>query len=271
MTPVRAVITGVAGRMGSALVQVARDSGGVVVVGGTARKGSAAVGQDAGAVARLGRLEIPVLDDLAAALERGGAQVVIDFTSAQASVAHARICARRGVALVLGSTGLSEGDRAEVEACARQVPIVMAPNMSVGVNVMFKAAAELARMLGEGFDVEILEAHHRMKKDAPSGTALRLAEGIAQALGRDSSDFTLARQGQVGARPPREIGLQTLRGGDVVGEHTVFFFGAGERVELTHRASSRDQFAKGAVRAATWLVGRPPGLYDMGDVLGFKS
>jgi len=267
---VRAVITGVGGRMGSALVRVVRDTRGMAVVGGTAPRGSTLVGQDVGAAARLEPLGIPVVEDLSAALETGGAQVVIDFTTPQASVAHAKTCAKRGVGLVIGSTGLSEGDRAEVEACARQVPIVMAPNMSVGVNVVFKVAAELARMLGEDFDVEILETHHRMKKDAPSGTALRLAQGIARVLGRDESDFTLARQGQMGARPAREIGLQTLRGGDVVGEHTVFFFGDGERVELTHRASSRDQFANGAARAAKWLSGRAPGLYDMGDVLGLE-
>ena len=147
----------------------------------------------------------------------------------------------------------------------------MSPNMSVGVNVMFKVAAQLARVLGESFDVEIVEAHHKVKKDAPSGTALRLAEDVAKALGRDASSFRMARQGQVGERTAEEIGIQTLRGGDVVGEHTVFFFGDGERLELTHRASSRDQFAQGALRAAAWVAGKPPGRYDMADVLDLKE
>jgi 4-hydroxy-tetrahydrodipicolinate reductase len=141
----------------------------------------------------------------------------------------------------------------------------------VGVNVVFQIAGQLAKALGDGYDVDILEAHHRMKKDAPSGTALKLAEVVADALGRGREDFKMAREGQIGARPSREIGIQTLRGGDVVGEHTVYFFGDGERVELTHRATNRDQFAKGAVRAAKWLAGRPPGLYDMRDVLGFEK
>jgi len=154
---------------------------------------------------------------------------------------------------------------------AQKIPVVMAPNMSVGVNLMIQTAAHLARVLGDDFDVEVLETHHRLKKDAPSGTAMRLAEVLAQALSRDASNFRMERHGVIGERPAKEIGVQTLRGGDVVGEHTVFFFGEGERIELTHRAGNRDQFARGAVRAARWVTSQPPGLYDMGSVLGLPK
>jgi 4-hydroxy-tetrahydrodipicolinate reductase len=266
----RTVITGVPGRMGSTLLRLARGSPGLTIVGATARKGSAAVGQDAGLAARLSDpLGLAVVDDLGKAID-AGAQVVIDFTSAEASVEHARLCADRGVPMVIGSTGFSPQTRSEVAAATASIPVVLAPNTSVGVNVVIQVAAELARVLGDGFDVEVLETHHKMKKDAPSGTALRLAEVLAQALGRTSDDLVYARKGWLGARNPREIGVQALRGGDVVGEHTVFFFGEGERVELTHRATSRDQFAKGALRAANWVVAQHPGLYDMADVLGLK-
>jgi 4-hydroxy-tetrahydrodipicolinate reductase len=173
------------------------------------------------------------------------------------------------VALVIGSTGFTPEARARVAAAARQVPIVLSPNMSVGVNAMFELVRRAAAALGDAYDVEIVEMHHRMKKDAPSGTAVRLAEIAAEALGRDPrADLRFQRAGMIGERPPREIGVQTLRGGDVVGEHTVLFAGAGERLEITHRATSREQFARGAVRAASWVVGKPPGLYDMRHVLG---
>ncbi|HME92460.1 MAG TPA: 4-hydroxy-tetrahydrodipicolinate reductase [Myxococcaceae bacterium] len=265
---IRAVITGVAGRMGRTVARMVRDQNDMKVAGGTEKKGAAAIGLDVGTVAGIGTLDIPVTDDLGRALERGQGQLVIDFTSAESSLEHARIGAERGVPLVIGSTGFSPEAKAEVARLANKVAIVMSPNMSVGVNLMINVARELAQVLGESFDVEILEAHHRMKKDAPSGTALRLADEVAAVLKRSPSDFLMARQGQIGERAPEEIGIQALRGGDVVGEHTVFFFGEGERVELTHRATSRDQFAKGALRAGRWVIGRPPGLYSMNDVLG---
>jgi len=270
MATVRAVVTGVGGRMGGTVVRLIRGERGMEVVGGTEAKGSPAVGADIGELAHLPRLGISVQDNLDRVLAESKAEVVIDFTAAEASASHARVCAQRGVAIVIGSTGFTPALKSTVEDCAKKIPVVMTPNMSVGVNVMFKTAVQLAQILGDGYDVEILEAHHRMKKDAPSGTALRVAEDIAAATGRGSSNFRFARQGQVGERPTKEIGLQTLRGGDVVGEHTVFFFGEGERLELTHRATSRDQFGRGAIRAARWVVGRPPGLYDMLDVLGLK-
>lgn len=267
---IRCVVTGVGGRMGGALVRMVREEEGMQLVAGTEKPNAPWIGLDLGLAVRLGPLEVTVSDDLAKALAANPADVVIDFTTPEASAANARACADAKVALVVGSTGLTDEAKAEVARAATKVPVVMSPNMSVGVNVVLEVAAHLAKVLGAGFDVEILETHHRMKKDAPSGTALRLAEVIATAQGRTADDFCTARQGQVGERPRNEIGIQALRGGDVVGEHTVFFLGEGERIELTHRATSRDQFAKGAVRAARWVVGRPPRLYDMQDVLGLS-
>ena len=256
--------------MGSTVVRMVHEQKDMKVVGGTEYRGSPAIGQDVGLAARLGQLDVSVSDDLARAIERGDGHLVIDFTSAESSLEHARVCAALGVPLIIGSTGFSADGKAEVGRCAQRIAVVMSPNMSVGVNLMVKVASELAKVLGDSFDVEILEAHHRTKKDAPSGTALKLAEEVGAALGRSKADLRLAREGQIGERARREIGIQALRGGDVVGEHTVYFLGDGERVELTHRATSRDQFARGALRAARWIIGRAPGLYDMNDVLGLR-
>lgn len=265
---IRTVVTGVAGRMGSSIVRFVRDADDMKLVGATERPGSAAIGLDVGLACRLGALEIPVVDNLEEAIG-SGADVVIDFSSAEASVPHSKLCAQKKVALVVGTTGFSAKAREEMTEAAKQIPLLMAPNMSVGVNLMLKLAAEAARVLDGAYDVEIVELHHRQKKDAPSGTALRLAEVVAGALGRDpATDFRLTRAGNIGERSKKEIGVQTLRGGDVVGEHTVLYIGEGERLEITHRASSRDQFAQGAIRAARFLVGKPPGTYDMFAVLG---
>jgi 4-hydroxy-tetrahydrodipicolinate reductase len=265
----KVVITGAAGRMGTQLARLVRASEGMALHGAVERPG-VAQGQDAGVLAGLGPIGVPVVDDLGKALP--GADVVIDFTSHEASARHAEACAERGVALVVGSTGFTPEAKARVAAAARRIPIVLSPNMSVGVNVLFELVRQAAKVLGEAYDVEIVELHHKKKKDAPSGTAVRLGEVAAEALGRDPRDaFAFARHGLIGERPPWQIGLQTVRGGDVVGEHTVYFFGEGERVELTHRATSRDQFAQGAVRAVRWIVGKPAGLYDMADVLGLKA
>jgi 4-hydroxy-tetrahydrodipicolinate reductase len=261
----RVVVTGVSGRMGSLLVRLVRDSDDLMLAGGTDKPGSVTIGLDVGLAAHLGVLEVETVDALEKAL--GAADVVIDFTTPEASVAHARACAAAKVPLVVGSTGFSAEAKAELAAAAKQVPVVMSPNMSVGVNLVIEVARELARRLGDDFDIEVLETHHRMKKDAPSGTALRLAEEIAAGLGRKSDLLRTTRAGLLGERPREEIGVQALRGGDVVGEHTVFFFGDGERIELTHRATSREQFGRGALRAARWVVGQPAGLYDMTHVL----
>jgi 4-hydroxy-tetrahydrodipicolinate reductase len=205
------------------------------------------------------------------ALERG-ADVVIDFTAPAASVRHARACAERGVGLVVGTTGLSPEQKAELGAAAKRIPLLFAPNMSVGVNVLFRLVAEAGRALGGAYEVEIVEMHHRLKRDAPSGTALRLAEVAAGALGLDARAASVyERHGDTGARKAGTIGMQALRGGDVVGDHTVYFLADGERLELTHRATSRDNFARGAVRAARFVAGKAPGLYDMQDVLGFRT
>lgn len=268
MTPIKTVITGVSGRMGSLLTRLVRDTADFTLHGATDKPGSSTIGLDAGLAAHLAPLEVTTSDSLAQCI--AGAQVVIDFTTPEASTAHAKICAEAGVPLVVGSTGFSAEAKAHMAEAAHEIPLVMAPNMSVGVNLVIELAAAMAKRLGEGFDVEIVETHHRMKKDAPSGTAMRLAEELAKALDRQHSDIRTSRVGQIGERPSKEIGVQTLRGGDVVGEHTVFFFGDGERVELTHRATSREQFGRGALRAAKWTLGKPAGLYDMTHVLGVK-
>ncbi len=266
---VKVVVTGAAGRMGTQIVRLVRGTEGMAVAGAVERPGPA-IGQDAGALAGLGTIGVPVADDLAKALA-GGADAVVDFTSHEASARHAEVCAERGVPLVIGSTGFTPDAKARVAAAARRVPIVLSPNMSVGVNVLFELVRQAAKVLGDAYDVEIVEIHHKKKRDAPSGTAVRLGEVAAEALGRDPKDaLAYARHGILGERPPWQIGVQTLRGGDVVGEHTVYFCGEGERLELTHRATSREQFARGALRAARWIAGRPAGLYDMADVLGLR-
>jgi 4-hydroxy-tetrahydrodipicolinate reductase len=267
---IRVVVTGATGRMGSVLVKAVRQSDDLVLTGATVREGRETVGLDAGLVAGTGMAQVPLKAHFEEAVER--ADVVIDFTQADASLHHAKVCAERKIPLVLGSTGFSAGARAEIAGRAREVPIVMAPNMSVGVNVLFRLAGDVARVLGDGYDVELVETHHRLKKDAPSGTALRLVEVVANALGKDPErDVVNGRDGLIGERRRGSIGVAALRGGDVVGEHTVLFLGDGERIELTHRASDRSNFAAGALRAARWVVHRPPGLYDMTDVLGLAA
>ena len=268
---IRVVVTGAAGRMGGRILDSVRAEGDLRVVGATERPGSPQLGLDAGIVSGALPLQVTVSASLDEVLERG-ADVVIDFTAPGASLLHAQACAKRKVSLVIGTTGFSAQAKAEIAGHARAIPILMAPNMSVGVNVLFRLVAEAARALGPSYEVEIVELHHRAKKDAPSGTALHLLEAAAASLGFDPQAAAVyQRHGDVGARRPGTIGMQTLRGGDVVGDHTVYFLADGERLELTHRATSRDNFARGAVRAARFLSGKPAGLYDMQDVLGFKS
>ncbi|HEY6005434.1 MAG TPA: 4-hydroxy-tetrahydrodipicolinate reductase [Anaeromyxobacter sp.] len=264
------VVTGAAGRMGTQIVRLVRSTEGMALTGAVERAGAPQIGQDAGALAGIGPIGVLVADGLAKAL--AGTGVVVDFTSHEASAAHAEICAEKGVPIVIGSTGFTPEAKARVAAAAKRIPIVLAPNMSVGVTVLFELVRQAAKVLGEGYDVEIAEIHHKKKRDAPSGTAVKLGEVAAQALGRDPKDaLAFARHGILGERPPWQIGVQALRGGDAVGEHTVYFFGEGERLELTHRATSREQFARGAVRAAQWIGGKPPGLYEMADVLGLRT
>jgi 4-hydroxy-tetrahydrodipicolinate reductase len=227
------------------------------------------VGEDAGERVGLGRLGVPVAGTPEEVISAG--DVLIDFTAPEAALTGIRAAASWDKAAVIGTTGLAGEALEEVLELGKRIPLVLAPNMSVGVNLMFRIAAEMARALGDDYDVEILETHHRFKKDAPSGTALKLAERLAEALGRELEGAAVyQRRGMIGERGRKEIGIQALRAGDVTGEHTVVFGGMGERLELTHKAHNRDNFARGALRAARWVVNQPPGTYDMQDVLGLK-
>jgi 4-hydroxy-tetrahydrodipicolinate reductase len=266
---VKAIVSGVAGRMGGRIVHLMEGVEGLSLTGAVESPGHAALGKDVGEVVGLPRQGIPVVDSLSQLLPQ--AEVVIEFTHPEPSLSHLHEVADAGKAMVLGTTGFSPPQIAEIHALASRAHLVFAPNMSVGVNLMFKVVADIARVLGEGYDVEIVEAHHRLKKDAPSGTAIKLGQVIAHALGRELEKAGVyCRHGIIGERTKEEIGIQTVRAGDIVGEHTVVFGGIGERLEIIHRAHSRDNFARGAVRAAQWIVTQPPGLYDMQDVLGLK-
>jgi 4-hydroxy-tetrahydrodipicolinate reductase len=265
----RIAVLGAAGKMGRMIVRAAIEAG-ATVTAAVEPPGSAHLGSDAGALAGIAPLGVPVGADVSAAL--AAADVAIDFTAPAASVHTASLATERGTALVVGTTGLSPTETAAIQAAAERVPVVLSSNMSLGVNVLFGLLQKAARALGPGYDVEIVELHHRLKKDSPSGTALSMAHVLADTLGRDLDKVARhGREGLVGARTSDEIGLHAVRGGDVIGEHTAYFFGLGERLELTHRASSRETFARGAVRAATWLAGKPARLYDMQDVLGLRS
>jgi 4-hydroxy-tetrahydrodipicolinate reductase len=263
----RIAITGAAGRMGRTLVGACQDFEGVRLTGAIEAPGNAFLGQDAGMIAGVGDIGIAVGDSLQAI--GTDFDVLIDFTLAEASTENIHICRAAGKCAVVGTTGFSAAQRARVEKDAEHIALVLAPNMSVGVNLLFKLLDVAARALGDEVDVEIIEAHHRHKVDAPSGTAVRMGEVVAAALGRDLADCAVyGRQGHTGERDRRTIGFETVRAGDIVGEHTAMFAGTGERLEITHRAASRVNFAHGALRAARWIVGRAPGIYDMQDVLG---
>jgi 4-hydroxy-tetrahydrodipicolinate reductase len=261
------VVAGAAGRMGSRLVALLAEERDLKLVGALEAPGHPSLGRDAGEVAGIGRVGVPIGADPERLL--GPDRILMEFSVPEATLAHLRLVGRQGGRAVIGTTGFSPAQREEVEALARTAAILLSPNMSVGVNVAFRVLAEMARLLGEGYDVEITEIHHRFKKDAPSGTALRMAEIVARALGRDLGRHAVyGRQGLPGERTAEEIAVFSLRSGDVVGEHTVSFGALGERLELTHRAHSRDTFARGALRAARFIAGAGPGLYSMQDVLG---
>lgn len=262
------VIAGCTGRMGRALLEAVAAATDLRLKAALDRPGSPALGRDAGELAGA-PLGVAVTDDVAAALQ--DADVMIDFTRPEATLNHVAACRRAGVAMVIGTTGFEATGRQLIAEAAADIPIVFAPNMSVGVNLVFKLLDIAARVLAEGFDVEIIEAHHRHKVDAPSGTALRMGEVIAQALQRDLKTCAVyGREGVTGERHAQTIGFATVRGGDIVGDHTVLFAGIGERVEITHKASSRMTFALGALRAARFLADKTNGLYDMQDVLGLR-
>jgi len=265
---IRIAIAGVSGRMGRALLEAVAADDNCVLGAALDRSSSPLLGQDAGVV--YGAVSgVAVSDQVPAALI--ASQVLIDFTRPEATFGYLDACVAAGVPLVIGTTGFDDAGKARIRDAAGTIPVVFAPNMSVGVNLLMKLAELAAQVLQDGYDIEIIEAHHRHKVDAPSGTALGLGQAVARALDRDLAQCAVyGREGVTGERDPRTIGFSTVRGGDIVGDHTLMFAGIGERVELTHKASSRATFAQGALRAAKWLQGREPGLYDMRDVLGLQ-
>jgi 4-hydroxy-tetrahydrodipicolinate reductase len=267
MTAVKVVIAGSAGRMGRALIEAVLQAPDMTLAGALEQKNHAVLGRNAGELSGL-PCGVTITDDVGKSM--AGGDVLIDFTRPEGTLEHLAACRRLGARMVIGTTGFSDAQKKEIAAAAREIAIVMSPNFSVGVNVAFRLMQVAAGALGGGYDVEILEAHHRHKVDAPSGTALRMGEVVAQALGRDlKKDAVYGREGMTGERKDETIGFATIRGGDLVGDHTVMFIGAGERLEIAHRASSRSNFAQGALRAARFAVSRKAGLYDMADVLGF--
>jgi len=265
----RIAISGVSGRMGRALVEACHQTPGLRLSVALDRPDSPILGQDAGVLNGLGRLDVMVAGQLSAVVNEF--DVLVDFTRPEASLDYLDICREAGKRMVIGTTGFDDRGKTRIAEAARQSAIVFAPNMSVGVNLSLKLLDLAARVLGDDVDIEIIEAHHRHKVDAPSGTALRMGEVVAAALGRDLKACAVyGREGVTGERHRATIGFSTVRGGDIVGDHTVLFAGEGERVEITHKASSRMTFAKGALRAAQWLTDRKTGLYDMQDVLGLR-
>ena len=265
---IRLAIAGVSGRMGRALLEAIEADADCSLAAAIDRASSPLVGQDAGVV--YGAVAgVPVVGRIEDGL--ANAQALIDFTRPEATLAYLDVCVAHKLPLVIGTTGFDAAGTARIQTAADQIPIVFAPNMSVGVNLLMKLAELAARVLDEGYDIEIIEAHHRHKVDAPSGTALGLGRAVAHALNRDLAECAVyGREGTTGERDPATIGFATVRGGDIVGDHTLMFAGVGERIELTHKASSRATFAQGALRAAKWLLAQPPGLYDMRDVLNLK-
>jgi 4-hydroxy-tetrahydrodipicolinate reductase len=270
MTDINIAIAGAGGRMGRTLIQAVAEAPGLALTVASEQPGTSLLGADAGELAGVGRLGVEVRPDLEPVVDTF--DVLIDFTAPAATMRHLELCRRGGRRMVIGTTGLDAGQRTAIAEAGEDIGIVFAPNMSVGVNLCFKLLDIAARVLGDEVDIEVIEAHHRHKVDAPSGTAIRMGEVLANALGRDLAEVAVyGREGHTGARDRRTIGFETIRAGDVVGEHTVWFAADGERVEIAHKASSRMTFARGAARAAGWIAGKDRGLYDMQDVLGLRD
>ena len=267
--PLRVAIAGASGRMGQMLAQAVTEAADCQLVGALDVASSVFIGNDA--TGFLGQASgVVIQSDLRVGLQN--AHVLIDFTRPEGTMAHVKVCRELGVKMVIGTTGFSDAQKADIQAASRDIAIVMAPNMSVGVNVTLKLLEMAAVALATDYDIEIIEAHHRHKVDAPSGTALKMGEVIAQALGRDLNQCAaFDRQCHTGARPANAIGFSTIRGGDIVGDHTVLFAGTGERIEITHKSSSRSTYAEGSLRAARFLAGQQLGLFDMFDVLGLRN
>ena len=265
----RIAVCGAAGRMGKTIIEICHNRAGVELAAAIEHADSPAMGKDAGEIAGIGKQNIPIVSSV----EQAGDvfDVLIDFTTPDASMINAGACRTLGKRMVIGTTGFTERQKAVLEAASRDIAMVFAPNMSIGVNLVFKLVQLAAEIIGNESDIEIIEAHHNQKKDAPSGTAVRLGEIIAGTLGRNLKDCAVyGREGRTGVRDRKTIGFETIRAGDIVGDHTVMFAAEGERVEITHKASSRKTFANGAVRAAEWLMEKKNGLYDMQDVLGLR-
>ncbi len=264
------IVAGASGRMGQRVGYMVSEHPGLRYAAAFEAAGSPAIGRDAGETGGWGKNGVVIAEGLDAVIDQGA--VIIDFTFHQATMTFARLAAQHKKAMVIGTTGLTPDNLAELKELTQHFPCVQAPNMAVGVNVLFKLAARAASILGDDYDIEIVELHHNKKKDAPSGTALKLAEMAASGVHRNLAEVAVyERHGMIGERSKKEIGVQTIRGGDIVGEHTIYFAGPGERIEITHRAHSRDNFAKGAATAAAWVVGQKPGLYSMFDVLGLHD
>lgn len=268
MSEVRVAIAGASGRMGRMLIEAALKEEGVTLAAAFDRPGTPFIGRDAGELAGT-QTGVAIIDDAGAAI--AAADCVIDFTRPEGTLAHLALARELGKAAVIGTTGFDAAGKAAIAEIARHIPVVFAPNMAVGVNAVFRLLEVAARILSEGYDVEVIEAHHRFKVDAPSGTALRMGEVVARELGRSLDECAIyGREGHTGERERETIGFSTIRGGDVVGDHTVLFAGIGERIEITHKAGSRMPYALGSMRAARFLAGRSNGLFDMQDVLGLR-
>jgi len=266
---VRTIITGAAGRMGMRLVALTQETEGLSLTGAIEMKGHPALGKDVGEVAQIGKTGILLSDDLHSCLAQS--DVVIDFTVPSSCLANLDQVIKASKAMVIGTTGFSDQELTQLKAIATKIPCVFSPNMSVGINVLVNTIGKIAKTLGETYNIEVIEAHHNKKKDAPSGTALKLAEVLADGMDWNLQEVGVyARHGMTGERKTKEIGMQTIRAGDIVGDHTILFGGPGERIEITHRAHTRDTFAHGALRAAEWIVQQPAGLYSMGNVLGLE-
>jgi 4-hydroxy-tetrahydrodipicolinate reductase len=265
----KVAVAGASGRMGRMLIEAIRSADDCILAGALDQASSPAIASDASAF--LGYASgVAITADLATGISP--AQVLIDFTRPEGTLKHLEVCREHGVNMVIGTTGFTAAQKAEIEAASREIAIVMAPNMSVGVNVTMKLLEMAAKALSTGYDIEVIEAHHRHKVDAPSGTALKMGEVLAEALGRSLEDCAVySREGETGARDPSTIGFATIRGGDIVGDHTVLFAGIGERIEITHKSSSRATYAQGALRAVEFLAGHKTGLFDMFDVLGLRA
>lgn len=263
------IVSGAAGRMGSRITALSKEYENIKLAGAVERKDHKNIGQDIGEVIGIGKLGIELKDNINDMREK--ADVLIEFTNPKTTIEHLKTASEKSMSMVIGTTGFSKEEIEQIKPYAKKISCVLAPNMSVGVNLLLRVLKDIAKVTGDDYDVEIIEAHHRLKKDAPSGTAIKMAQVIAEALNRNLDDTAVyVRKGLIGERTRKEIGIQTVRAGDIVGEHTVIFGGLGDRIEITHKASSRDAFARGALKAALWVARQKPGLYDMQDVLGLK-